>query len=175
MAATRPQCQTTLEGPSAADPNGRSKRYSRLHGGAFSMPRIKGSEPAKALLTGEPAPLRPRRHIRVPFLVPCPVRFSLLLAAPAGAVHAAAAGSTGAKARTAAIANNRNGPAGSASGFGSCPEDKRHQDLRVFTVAMKALPFGPRANATVQTDRCHGVVGMPATASKCRRTGTASW
>ncbi len=89
--------------------------------------------------------------------LPCSI--ALLLATQVGAVHAAAAGSAGAKACTAAIANTQNGPAGSAAGFGSCPEDERPQDLRVFTVAMAALPFGPMANATVQTNRWHGVLG----------------
>lgn len=58
-----------------------------------------------------------------------------------------------------ATGNTQSGPAGAAQGFADCPEDVRPHDSRVFTVAVAALPFGPMANASVDTDRWHGVLG----------------
>ena len=52
------------------------------------------------------------------------------------------------------------GPADEQGGWlRRCAEEPRPHDERVFVVNEAALPFGPLAGTTVETDRWHGVLG----------------
>jgi pimeloyl-ACP methyl ester carboxylesterase len=79
---------------------------------------------------------------------------ALLLTLWASGALAAAGG----KQCSTAVPNTQGGPAGSAPGFASCPEEARPHDARTFTVT-PSLAFGPLAAAPVETDRWTGVLG----------------